>query len=137
MNALCETWPYTADLTALREADDFDPASAEEADFVVQILTASRSRDALTPKQRALTALAAATVVRPPSPDIRSHVRFALETGATRDEIVSTIVEAALYAGFASAHAALEAAFAVFRKLDGAGAAGDDLSGRSAPRAAL
>ncbi len=136
MSAPCEAWRGSSHLFAFPELPDpaIDAASAEEAEIVAQILAASRTRDDLTPKQRALTALAAVTVLRPPSPELKAHVRSALETGATRDEIVSTIVETALYAGFASAYAGLEAAFAVFRKHDGAGAAGDHLT--RTPRAA-
>ncbi len=136
MNAPCDTWFGAANSLALREPDDpdFDPAGAEEAEFVAQILTASRTSEALQPKQRALAALAAVTVLRMPSSDLKAHVRAAADAGASRDEIVSTIVEAALYAGLASAHAGLEAAFAVFRKHDTAGAAcraADDSSPRA------
>jgi 4-carboxymuconolactone decarboxylase len=91
---------------------------AEEAEFVAQVLNASRARGALDLKARALSGLAAVTALRAPADQLKTHVREALFAGATRDEIVATIVEAALYAGFAAASAGLEAAFAAFRELD-------------------
>ena len=74
-------------------------------------------------KLGALAALAALTALRAPTPALRAHVHSALKDGATREEILTTVMEAALYSGFAAAHAGLEAALRVFADSDSTPAA--------------
>lgn len=90
----------------------------EAVDFVAEFLNRGHAPGASGHKVRPLAGLAAVTALRVPTPEIRSHVREALEAGASRDEIVAAIVEASLYSGFAAAHAGLDAAFAVFNELE-------------------
>lgn len=53
--------------------------------------------------------------------EFRLHVRGALNTGVTRDEIKEVLLQAAIYCGVPAAHSALRAAEGVFEALDGEG----------------
>jgi 4-carboxymuconolactone decarboxylase len=100
-----------------------EPASVAPArpapdvvDHVAVFLSQGLAPGASGRKVRPLAGLAAVIALRVPTPEIKAHVRAALEAGASRDEIVAAVVEASLYSGFAAAHAGLDAAFAVFNE---------------------
>ncbi len=115
MSVECEGSQSTSREAVFAEVDPSRPAP-DAVEFVAAFLNRGQAPGASGLKLRPLAGLAAVTALRVPSPEIRSHVRSALEAGASRDEIVAAIVEASLYSGFAAAHAGLEAAFAVFNE---------------------
>jgi alkylhydroperoxidase/carboxymuconolactone decarboxylase family protein YurZ len=100
---------------ALGEVEAAAPAP-DAVDFVAAFLNRGHAPGAAGLKFRPLAGLAAVTALRVHSPEIKAHVRAALEAGASHDEVVAAIVEASLYSGFAAAHAGLDAAFAVFNE---------------------
>jgi 4-carboxymuconolactone decarboxylase len=69
-------------------------------------------------KISALAALAALTALRAPAPALRAHVRSAIGEGVSREEILTTVTDAALYSGFAAAHAGIKAALYVFAEAE-------------------
>lgn len=78
------------------------------------------SRDILDDKTRELCAVAALTVLGFALPELRVHVKGALNCGATREEIVEIITQMIAYCGFPAATNALLAAKEVFESIDGA-----------------
>ena len=65
------------------------------------------SRKALDLKNRELIAIAALAVRGNCGPQLRSHVKAAPSVGITREEIIETLMQSALYAGFPAALNAL------------------------------
>ena len=55
---------------------------------------------ALDQRTRRLAAVAALTAVGDVEIPLAAHVRYALAAGATREEIVATVVQTSVYAGF-------------------------------------
>jgi 4-carboxymuconolactone decarboxylase len=68
-------------------------------------------------KTRSLLVVAALTVLGRPGP-LRTHVRGALNHGATKDEVREVFVQMAAYAGFPAAVSAQEVAEEVFREVE-------------------
>lgn len=94
-------------------------ASAEVVHLVAQFVVAEFVGGETTPdkhtiKTRQLAGLAALTALKATSQQLKLLVYAASAAGATRDEVAATIVEAALYAGFAAARAGMEAVVAVY-----------------------
>ena len=99
-------------------------ASAEVVHLVAQFVVAQfvvaefaggeTTPDKHTIKTRQLAGLAALTALKATSQQLKLLVYAASAAGATRDEVAATIVEAALYAGFAAARAGMEAVVAVY-----------------------
>ena len=79
------------------------------------------ARPALDLKTRSLCTVAALTV-QGRIGSLKTHIRGALGNGATRDEIVETILHMTVYGGFPDAWDGLAAAREVFAALDEAGA---------------
>jgi 4-carboxymuconolactone decarboxylase len=71
-------------------------------------------RPGLDVKTREMLTVAALTVLGYPQPELREHIRGALNVGCTRDEILEIILQMAAYAGFPSALEAVKTAAAVF-----------------------
>lgn len=72
------------------------------------------SRPGLDLKTRELATIAALTALGNAAPQLGAHIRMALNVGCTRQEIVETIIQMAVYAGFPAALNGLGAAKAVF-----------------------
>jgi|SRR5579872_5773906 len=72
------------------------------------------SRPGLDLRTRELTTVAALTALGNAAPQLRVHIHGALNVGCTRDEIVETIMQMAVYAGFPAALNGLFAAKDVF-----------------------
>lgn len=72
------------------------------------------SRPGLDLRTRELTTVAALTAMGNASPQLKVHLNGALNVGCTRDEIVETIMQMAVYAGFPAALNGLFAAKEVF-----------------------
>lgn len=78
------------------------------------------ARDVLDDKTRELCTVAALTVQGFSMPQLRVHVKGALNCGASRVEIVEVITQMLAYCGFPAATNALLATKDVFAELDGA-----------------
>ncbi len=87
--------------------DFFDPELAEIVGNF--ILGKMYSRTVIPWKTRQLCAIAALTVLHRPA-QLRGHIIYALQAGATKEEIGEVIVQVAIYGGFPSALEALKVA---------------------------
>lgn len=76
------------------------------------------SRDVLDQKTRELCTVAALTVEGHCLPELKSHVKGALNCGASRDEVVEVILQMIAYCGFPAATNALFIAGETFDELD-------------------
>ncbi len=76
-------------------------------------------RSVLDEKTRELCTVAALTTQGFGLPELKSHVRGALNCGATRDEISEVILQMIAYCGFPAATNALFSTKEVFDELDG------------------
>ena len=80
-------------------------------------------RNVLDDKTRELCALSALTVLGYALPELRVHVKGALNCGASREEIVEVITQMIAYCGFPAATNALLTAKEVFEAIDAEGLA--------------
>jgi 4-carboxymuconolactone decarboxylase len=78
------------------------------------------SRPGLDPKIREIAILASLTTLGDTAHEIRAHVHGALNLGVTREEIVETVIQTSVYAGFPRAIAAVRIVAEVFRERDAA-----------------
>ena len=76
------------------------------------------SRPGLTLQQRELATIAALTALGHAKPQLKVHLAAALHVGLSRTEIVETIIQMAVYAGFPAALNGLFAAKEVFAEHD-------------------
>lgn len=74
------------------------------------------SRPGLDLKSREIATVAALTALGNARPQLEVHIGAALNVGCTHNEIVETIVQMSVYAGFPAALNGLEAAKAVFAR---------------------
>ena len=96
--------------------DYFDPElAAEIGGFVLGKLY---SRSVIPWKTRQLCAIAALTVLYRPA-QLRGHILYALQAGATKEEIGEAIVQVAIYGGFPAAIEALKVAREVVEEFQG------------------
>ena len=72
------------------------------------------SRPGLDLRSREIAVVAALTALGNAAPQLRVHIQAALNVGVTQDEIVETIMQMAVYAGFPAALNGLAAAKEVF-----------------------
>ncbi|HEV7836414.1 MAG TPA: carboxymuconolactone decarboxylase family protein [Caballeronia sp.] len=73
------------------------------------------SRPGLDVRAREIATIAALTAMGNATPQLKVHIAAALNVGLSRDEIVETIMQMAVYAGFPAALNGLFAAKEVFR----------------------
>lgn len=76
------------------------------------------SRPGLTLQQRELATVAALTALGTATPQLKVHIAAALHVGLTKTEIIETIVQMSLYAGFPAALNGVFAAKEVFADHD-------------------
>jgi 4-carboxymuconolactone decarboxylase len=76
------------------------------------------SRAGLDLKSREIATVAALTALGNAAPQLRVHIQAALNVGCSRQEVVETIMQMAVYAGFPAALNGLFAAKEVFQELD-------------------
>ncbi len=76
------------------------------------------TRDVLDPRTRELCTVAALTVQGFALPELKVHVKGALNCGATREEIVEVITQMIAYCGFPAATNGLLVAKEVFAELE-------------------
>lgn len=74
------------------------------------------SRPGLDMKSREIATVAALTALGNARPQLKTHIRASLNVGLTQEEIVETIIQMALYAGFPASLNALDAAQEVFEE---------------------
>ena len=79
------------------------------------------SRPALDLKSREIAVVAALTALGNAAPQLKVHIHGALNVGCARQEVVETIMQMAVYAGFPAALNGLFAAKEVFQERDSAG----------------
>ena len=79
------------------------------------------SRPGLDLKSREIAVVAALTALGNATPQLKVHIRGALNVGCSRQEIVEVIMQMAVYAGFPAALNGLFAAKEVFRERDASG----------------
>jgi len=79
------------------------------------------SRPGLDLKSREIAVVAALTALGTAVPQLKVHIRGALNVGCTREELVEVIMQMAVYAGFPSAINGLFAAKEVFKERDDLG----------------
>lgn len=72
------------------------------------------SRPGLDLRSREIATIAALTAMGNAQPQLKVHIQAGLNVGLTRDEIVETIMQMAVYAGFPAALNGLSAAREVF-----------------------
>lgn len=77
------------------------------------------SRPGLDLKSREIAVVAALTALGNAAPQLKVHIQGALNVGVTRVEVVETIMQMAVYAGFPAALNGLAAAREVFAQGDG------------------
>ncbi|NDY58818.1 carboxymuconolactone decarboxylase family protein [Desulfovibrio sulfodismutans] len=75
------------------------------------------SRDVLTPGQKEIAMIAAATARGTMEPQLKVHVKAARAVGLSREQIVEVIIQMAVYAGFPAAINGLFAARAALREM--------------------
>jgi 4-carboxymuconolactone decarboxylase len=73
------------------------------------------SRPGLTLKTRQLLTIASLVTLGNAQPQLKSHIKGALNVGCTRQEVIETILQMAVYAGFPAAMNAMYAAKEVFQ----------------------
>ncbi|HEU0229666.1 MAG TPA: carboxymuconolactone decarboxylase family protein [Burkholderiaceae bacterium] len=78
------------------------------------------SRPGLDLKSREIAVVAALTALGNAAPQLRVHIHAALNVGVTREEVIETIMQMAVYAGFPAALNGLAAAREVFAQEDAA-----------------
>jgi 4-carboxymuconolactone decarboxylase len=76
------------------------------------------SRPGLDLKSREIATVAALTALGNAAPQLKVHIQAALNVGCSRQEVVETIMQMAVYAGFPAALNGLFAAKEVFQDLD-------------------
>jgi 4-carboxymuconolactone decarboxylase len=74
------------------------------------------SRPGLDLKSREIAVVAALTALGNATPQLKVHIQGALNVGVSRDEIVETIMQMAVYAGFPAALNGFAAAKEVFAR---------------------
>jgi 4-carboxymuconolactone decarboxylase len=74
------------------------------------------SRPGLDLKSREIAVVAALTALGNAAPQLKVHIQGALNVGVSREEIVETIMQMAVYAGFPAALNGLAAAREVFEQ---------------------
>lgn len=79
------------------------------------------SRPGLDLKSREIATVAALTALGNAAPQLRVHIQAALNVGCSRREVVETIMQMAVYAGFPAALNGLFAAKEVFQERDESG----------------
>jgi 4-carboxymuconolactone decarboxylase len=76
------------------------------------------SRPGLDLKSREIATVAALTALGNAAPQLKVHIHGALNVGCSRREVVETIVQMAVYAGFPAALNGVSAAKEVFKERD-------------------
>ena len=89
---------------ARRLAESLEDIAPDFARYIVEFPFGDIfSRPGLDLRTRELITVAALTAMGHASPQLKAHLQLALDAGCTREEIVETIIQMAVYAGFPAA----------------------------------
>lgn len=121
---------YTRGLAKLREIDGHageqvvESLAAIAPDFARYLIEFPfgdiYSRPGLDLKSREIAVVAALTALGNAAPQLKVHIQGALNVGVSRAEVVETIMQMAVYAGFPAALNGLTAAKEVFAQAEAA-----------------
>ncbi len=75
-------------------------------------------RPGLDLKSREIATVAALTSLGDTKPELKDHIKGALNVGCSREEIIEVIIQMAVYAGFPRAINGINAAKEVFEEID-------------------
>jgi len=75
-------------------------------------------RPGLNLKSREIATIAALTAIGDTKPELKDHIKGALNVGCKRQEIIEVIIQMAVYAGFPRAINGIDIAKEVFKELD-------------------
>ena len=75
-------------------------------------------RPGLDLKSREIATIAALTAIGDTKPELKDHIKGALNVGCKKQEIIEVIIQMAVYAGFPRAINGISAAKEVFEELD-------------------
>jgi 4-carboxymuconolactone decarboxylase len=75
-------------------------------------------RPGLDLKSREIATIAALTALGDTKPELKDHIKGALNVGCNRQEVIEVIIQMAVYAGFPRAINGISAAKEVFEELD-------------------
>jgi 4-carboxymuconolactone decarboxylase len=75
-------------------------------------------RPGLDLKSRQIATVAALTALGDTKPELKDHIKGALNVGCSRDEIIEVIIQMSVYAGFPRAINGINAAKEVFEEID-------------------
>ena len=99
--------------------DDLEDIAPEFGRFIVEFSYGDVfSRPGLDMRTRELAIISALTALGTAERQLKAHVLGALKAGASREEIVETIMQVAVYAGFPAGFNALMVAKNAFQGLD-------------------
>lgn len=76
-------------------------------------------RPGLDLKSREIATIAALTAIGDTKPELKDHIKGALNVGCNRQEIIEVIIQMAVYAGFPRAINGINTAKEVFNEIDG------------------
>lgn len=100
----------------VRSLSDIAP---ELGDFIVEFCYGDViAREGLDIRTRELATVSALAALGNAQPQLKVHIRGALNVGATRQEIVEVVLQTAVYAGFPAAINAANVAREAFREAD-------------------
>jgi 4-carboxymuconolactone decarboxylase len=75
-------------------------------------------REGLDLKSREIATIAALTALGDTKPELKDHIKGALNVGCKRQEVIEVIIQMAVYAGFPRAINGINTAKEVFQELD-------------------
>ncbi|MBZ2165652.1 carboxymuconolactone decarboxylase family protein [Methanobacterium sp. VT] len=76
-------------------------------------------RPGLDLKSREIATIAALTAIGDTKPELKDHIKGALNVGCNRQEVIEVIIQMAVYAGFPRAINGINIAKEVFNEIDG------------------
>ena len=76
-------------------------------------------RPGLDLKSREIATIAALTAIGDTKPELKDHIKGALNVGCNRKEVIEVIIQMSVYAGFPRAINGINTAKEVFNELDG------------------
>ncbi len=76
-------------------------------------------RPGLDLKSREIATIAALTAIGDTKPELKDHIKGALNVGCNRQEVIEVIIQMAVYAGFPRAINGINTAKEVFNEIDG------------------
>ena len=76
-------------------------------------------RPGLDLKSREIATIAALTAIGDTKPELKDHIKGALNVGCNRQEIIEVIIQMAVYAGFPRAINGINTAKEIFNEIDG------------------